>query len=590
MSCFNNVHFSRNHFTPHYTTPYEIERVTVEIKEIGVTATIYPIKSVTEVPYNLISFLAQEYNDEIARGDTLPFFDPLSIEEFKNYWFGQFAAVMCIGEDSELGEDITVSDWAKRCIGTFYIKSAYPGRCSHICTSNFLVNAGIRRRGVGFYLCECFLRWAPILGYSRSIIELVFETNIGGRRLLQKCEFKIVGKVNSCAILKSTKDLMINSFIFTKELMIMSNKPPASKYDQIMMYITTGKYPPDLSKADKGRIRAASYNYQVIGDKLYLKGKEVITDEVEQFRLTTKVHEENHLGINRTTSAVSQRYYWSRIKNTVTKVISQCPKCNSKENRVLSKKRKNSEIHHTADVNENHSYLMSFPSSQNIQGAPDTPDTVLERSEKEMIRLMRMDSSNLSKSQEGDGRHMDYSFFGLKNSQDANQPDQSLNNVNASLKFPQSLLNPQPNARNPYYSNNSSSSQIFNLENFDFMDGNYNEEEDEDYDEDEAEAEEDGDDEDEDEYDEEEEEGRGGGEEEHDVVAEVEKGEAGSLQVENNHGKGQTRFKEGEYSKNIQFVDTDYMNQGYRDTGTTGTTDTVGIDTGTSIDSFNPQT
>ena len=70
----------------------------------------------------------------------------------------------------------------------------------------------------------------------------------------------------------------------------------------------------------------------------------------------------------------------------------------------------------------------------------------------------------------------------------------------------------------------------------------------------------------------------------------MEKGEAGSLQVENNHGTGQTRFKEGEYSKNIQFVDTDYMNQGYRDTGTTGTTDTVGIDTGTSIDSFNPQT
>lgn len=74
MAGFNNVVFSRNHYLPHYSAPYKIERVTVLLKDKETTATIYPIFYLEGLPDNLLLFLTQEYNDEISRGDTQPFF------------------------------------------------------------------------------------------------------------------------------------------------------------------------------------------------------------------------------------------------------------------------------------------------------------------------------------------------------------------------------------------------------------------------------------------------------------------------------------------------------------------------------------
>lgn len=371
MSGFNNVIFSRNHYTPHYSTPYRIERVTIHLKDLDTTATIYPIFNINQAPVNLIHFLSQEYNDEIMRGDTLPFFDKLSVEEFQNYWFGQFAAVMCIGDDPELSEDITVNEWAKRCLGSFFIKSAYPGRCSHICTSNFLVNAGIRRRGIGFYMCECFLRWAPILGYSRCIVDLVFETNIGLKRLLEKCGFHKVGKVNSCAMLKSTKDVLINSFIFTKELTIFEDDANTSKHANILTYLLSGQYPENSTKEDRSRLRALAYHYEVINSKLYLKGKEVVSDADDQLRIIKEIHEQSHVGINKTTSLISAKYYWSKIKSTVKKVVDECETCRQASNSKNSKKKRQ-----RTSVKDN-------AEGQNISDSHSVPTLSNQRSETE---------------------------------------------------------------------------------------------------------------------------------------------------------------------------------------------------------------
>jgi GNAT superfamily N-acetyltransferase len=355
MSAFNNVIFSRSHYTPHYSTPYRIERLTIHLKDLGTTATIYPITNVNQVPNNLINFLAQEYNDEILRGDTLPFFEQLNIEEFQNYWFGQFTAIMCIGDEPDLNYDeISVNDWAKKCLGSFFIKSAYPGRCSHICTTNFLVNAGIRQRGIGYYLCECFIRWAPTLGYSKCIIELIFETNLGGKKLLEKCGFSKVGKVQSCAILKSTKDLLISSYIFTKDLAIIKEDLSGSKHSHILTYLLSGQYPANSTRQDRSRLRSAAYNYEVINSKLYLRGREVIGEQDEQIRITQEIHEYEHTGVNRTTKLVSNKYYWPRIKSTVKKVIEDCEFCKeSHESSKGSKKRKI--LNNNRDVLSNHS-------------------------------------------------------------------------------------------------------------------------------------------------------------------------------------------------------------------------------------------
>ena len=39
-------------------------------------------------------------------------------------------------------------DWARECLGSFYVKPNYPGRSSHVCNGGFLVTDAARNRGV----------------------------------------------------------------------------------------------------------------------------------------------------------------------------------------------------------------------------------------------------------------------------------------------------------------------------------------------------------------------------------------------------------------------------------------------------------
>lgn len=490
MSGFNNVTFSRNHYTPHYSTPYRIERVTIHLKELGTAATIYPITNVNQVPINLLNFLAQEYNDEISRGDSLPFFEQLNREEFTEYWFGQFAGVMVIGEEPELDDRLTVKEWSKLCLGSFFIKSAYPGRCSHICTTNFLVNAGIRRHGIGFFMCECFLRWAPILGYSRCIIELIFETNVNGKRLLEKCGFTKVGKVNGCAILKSTKDLLINAFIYTKELQIIEDdNSNTSKHANILKYLLSGQYPENSTREDKSRLRSLAYHYEAINNKLYLRGKEVISEIEDQIRITREIHNDEHMGINRTLKALSSKFYWSKMKATVKKVIDECEMCKNNENpnRRLGRTKKqkiNEQVEKQAETNISPVYNKQpqkvRQSVNDIQNATrldtepiNTPeDVILRQSENTLMNLIGYQSQNTSNNNhtthsmnKGNG---DYSSI-------LNYYAENSNNNTSSKRSHNIAFNQQQNYGNQmYYTNNN------NL----FAEQYYNEEDDEDYDED----------------------------------------------------------------------------------------------------------
>jgi hypothetical protein len=75
----------------------------------------------------LVAFLCTEFNNEIARGDTYPLEEPMTLEKFKSYWFGTFGAVMLLGGKDEHIDLLQERDWATQCLGTFYIKSNYPG-------------------------------------------------------------------------------------------------------------------------------------------------------------------------------------------------------------------------------------------------------------------------------------------------------------------------------------------------------------------------------------------------------------------------------------------------------------------------------
>lgn len=126
----------------------------------GTPATILPFTSPSAAPSQLLSLLSDVFNAEIERGDTYPMLDPVPLERFGPYWFGNFAAVIVAGSVRGAEE---VEDWQGRLLGSFYVKPNYPGRSSHVCNGGFLVTEKARGRGVGKAMGGVYVDWAPRL-------------------------------------------------------------------------------------------------------------------------------------------------------------------------------------------------------------------------------------------------------------------------------------------------------------------------------------------------------------------------------------------------------------------------------------------
>ncbi|KAK6456402.1 uncharacterized protein RJT20DRAFT_128281 [Scheffersomyces xylosifermentans] len=339
MPEFDDV-LSSSQYRPHldYDAVSVIDRYTVLLKDGETTATIYPVHSPSELPPGLLAFLCDEFNMEIERGETSSFFDTLHIEQFQNYWFGAFAAVMVLGDSPALEG---AKEWEKECLGTFYVKPNFPGRCSHICTANFLVNAGIRGKGIGRTLTDCYLQWAPRLGYTYSIFNLVFETNVAARSIWESLNFKRIGRVKSAGILKG-HDQAVDAIMYGRELINTSDPAVgAYRFDKIKFYLETGRYPSMADRQEKSRLRSSASHYTLENGKLLLKGREVVSNPVRQLQICSEVHLANHGGINKTTSIVTEKYHWTRIKDTVATAIKNCAECRDPARDVTMLKRSN---------------------------------------------------------------------------------------------------------------------------------------------------------------------------------------------------------------------------------------------------------
>lgn len=234
---------------------------------------------------------------------------------------------MVLGSAEELNSGTNSSPWERECLGAFYIKSNYPGRCSHICTGNFLVNAGIRNKGIGRTLADCFLNWAPKLGYTYCLFNLVFETNLPARKIWESLNFKKLGKIKSAGILKG-HDHPIDAFMYGRDLInIIDPDIGAYRFDKIKYYLETGNYPAMADRQEKSRLRASATHYNLENGKLMLKGKEVISNPQDQLKISQQYHYLNHSGINKTTTAIAETYHWTGIKDTVAQAVKSCPEC-----------------------------------------------------------------------------------------------------------------------------------------------------------------------------------------------------------------------------------------------------------------------
>ncbi|KAK9367300.1 acyl-CoA N-acyltransferase [Lipomyces kononenkoae] len=151
---------------------------------------------------NVVRVLRDLLNREIERGQTYPQEDPLTFDEFKNYWFVAFTAVMVLDPPAGAPETFKFEDADDRVLGTFYVKPNYPGICGGICNAGFLVSELARGQGVGKILGKQYIEWAPKLGYTGSIFNLVFETNIASQRIWDGLGFEKIGRVKKVAWIK----------------------------------------------------------------------------------------------------------------------------------------------------------------------------------------------------------------------------------------------------------------------------------------------------------------------------------------------------------------------------------------------------
>ncbi|KAI4723909.1 hypothetical protein E4T49_08370 [Aureobasidium sp. EXF-10728] len=323
--------------TPYAPLPANIVPRQVTLRDRSTTATLVPFSSPDQVPKTLLHYLCALLNREIEGGDTYPMINELPLESFGPYWFANFGAVMLLGHVTNVDHVCQMekegADWSKLCLGSFYIKPNYPGRSSHVCNGGFLVSDVARNRGVGRLMGEGYLEWAPQLGYSYSVFNLVYETNIASVRIWDALGFKRIGRVPGCGNLKSA-DHLVDAIIFGRDLNgEAEDYLSEERFDKIRYYLKTGNYPNGADRAEKSRLRSAGAHYRLVPDpsggeeKLMLKDKEVISDPQKQYEIALKTHALTHAGINKTTASIAERYHWIRIKETVSQAIRNCTNC-----------------------------------------------------------------------------------------------------------------------------------------------------------------------------------------------------------------------------------------------------------------------
>ncbi|KAF8852331.1 hypothetical protein BDZ45DRAFT_113173 [Acephala macrosclerotiorum] len=315
---------------PNPSLPVEVYPRQVTLRDRVTVATIVPFSSPHQVPPSLLEYLSDQLNQEIENGDTYPFVDTMSVDKFSPYWFQNFGAVMLLGNIESVDEVLEGKDWARECLGSYYIKPNYPGRSSHVCNAGFLVTDAVRNKGVGRLMGESYLEWAPKLGYTYSVFNLVYETNVASCRIWDALGFKRIGRVKGAGNLKSYPGQMIDAIIYGRDLGPEGEDfVSEERFDKIKFYLKYGKYPAGADRAEKSRLRSAATHYKLLpeSDKLMLKDKEVISDPQKQYEIARTVHIAQHGGINKTTATIAERYHWVRIKETVSLVIRNCTQC-----------------------------------------------------------------------------------------------------------------------------------------------------------------------------------------------------------------------------------------------------------------------
>lgn len=166
------------------------------------------------------------------------------------------------------------------------------------------------------------------------MFNLVYESNVASCRLWDSLGFKRIGKVPGGGQLRSHTGQYVDAIIYGRDLGPEGeDSATQDRFDKIRYYLKHSKYPRGADRAEKSRLRSAATHYKLTGgqggepERLMLKDKEVVSDPQQQYEIARHIHVDQHAGINKTTAAIAVQYHWVRIKETVSRVIRDCPQC-----------------------------------------------------------------------------------------------------------------------------------------------------------------------------------------------------------------------------------------------------------------------
>ena len=236
----------------------------------------------------------------------------------------------------------------------------------------------------------------PYQGYTYSVFNLVYETNVASCRIWDALGFKRIGRIPACGNLRSSPDELVEAIVYGRSLgSDAEDIVSEERFDKIRYYLKNGTYPSGADRAEKSRLRSAATHYKLIGgdengggeEKLMLKDKEVVSDPQRQYQISKQVHAQQHGGINKTTATIAERFHWVRIKETVSLVIKNCPDCKDTAAkaptvRPVSDGRKNAFTHSQSGPNDPNSMierLVNFDQPDPTHG-PNQRDLSISRS------------------------------------------------------------------------------------------------------------------------------------------------------------------------------------------------------------------
>jgi GNAT superfamily N-acetyltransferase len=93
------------------------------------------------------------------------------------------------------GTTAYVAEIGDEVVGTYALKSNFPGQGSHVANAGYAVRAARCGHGIGRALGEHSLKEARSAGYTAMQFNCVVSTNVRAVRLWQRLGFSIIGTV-----------------------------------------------------------------------------------------------------------------------------------------------------------------------------------------------------------------------------------------------------------------------------------------------------------------------------------------------------------------------------------------------------------